>query len=1103
MKAPLLLPLLLLLMSCGAGMRKAAVTGPVPGTVARADSDRPDVAAAGRVPLTAARARADQADEDQDSEESPADWAAFYLLRRTGGAPLPVEKLLDGKRLKDKMPARAIGTRRRAPAGIGVAPRDVDLGNWQPLGPGNIGGRTRAFVIRPDDPNTMYAGSEGGGIWKTTDGGNTWNPLTDMLPSLAVATLAMDPNDPNTLYAGTGEWFTGNSRGDSIRGAGIFKSSDGGNTWTQLPKPLSGNAFDYTNKVVVSPNNSQHIYTANWVGVYYSQDGGNTWQLQLNHQGNQDGCQDLVIRSDQQTDYLYVACAAGGAQNPAIYRNTDAAGAGQWQMVFTTADMARTTLAIAPSNPSVIYAAVSGSQSGTCPTDNSTPAACYNDALLGVWQSTSNGDSGSWTQQVSFQDPTLLNTLLFTNPRGAFADICSGGTKSWSNQGDYDNIIAVDPTNPNVVWVGGIDLFRSDDGGHNWGIAAFWEEEGGQPQGAHADNHMIVFQPGYDGAANQTMFVSSDGGIYRTDNALAATAKGPRAACAPYTTSVAWHNVNNGYAVTQFYQGSVYPGGGSYLGGSQDNNMERGSDATGPNAWTEPNHIGDGGFSAIDPTDPNIWYILGTHMNIQKTTNGGATFSTVTKGITENSSNFLFIAPLAMDPANSKRLYTGGKTLWRTTDGAANWSAASSAIPSNAGSISYIAVSPTDPNHAAFGTSQGFLFTSTSATTTGNTVAWTSTQPRTGFVSSVTYDPTNPNTIYVTYSQYKQNSSQSHVYQSTDGGATWTGIDGSGSTGLPDIPVFALIVDPQNPSSLYLGTDIGLFVSADGGTTWARDANPFADAVTEVLVLDRSSGQNTLFAFTHGRGVWRTVLPGSGDPCQYAVSANSVEFPAYGANATFNVTTGDGCAWSVFPTGSNFTTIPATGTGNGSFVVNARFVNNTAQAYAAAVSVQNQLISVTQDAALVAGGNDEAASAFSVGTLPAVVIEDTSGGTQSASDPVHSCTNSADFNTLWFSVTPQNAGTLSLTYFVTRKDIFADAGAVMTVYRNVNGAPGPELTCQVLPQTNSAGSYRYYNSKRAVQPGDSFFVEISATLSGAPTGASLLTGNLTLEAVVQ
>src|SRR5262249_10786232 len=180
-------------------------------------------------------------------------------------------------------------------------------------------------------------------------------------------------------------------------------------------------------------------------------------------------------------------------------------------------------------------------------------------------------------------------------------------------------------------------------------------------------------------------------------------------------------------------------------------------------------------------------------------------------------------------------------------------------------------------------------------------------QPRSGFVSHLAFDPVRPEIVYATYSQFKTSSAQNHVYKSMNGGATWIGIDGSGSTGLPDIPVFTILVDPQNPSNLYLGTDLGAFVSLDEGATWARDDNPFANAVTETLVLDRSAGQTTLVAFTHGRGVWKVALPGSGDACQYAVSGDSASFSAFGETAAFKVVTRDNCTWSASPGEGTFT----------------------------------------------------------------------------------------------------------------------------------------------------------------------------------------------------
>ena len=208
--------------------------------------------------------------------------------------------------------------------------------------------------------------------------------------------------------------------------------------------------------------------------------------------------------------------------------------------VFTTNNMGRTSLAISPSNPSVIYAMATSLNSGS-----------YNNGLLGVYRSTANGNLGSWTTQVDTLAPpaqttaAYLNTLLLSNPVYAYS-VCVGASRQFINQGWYDNILAVDPTNPNVVFSGGTDLFRSDDGGANWGIISYWFYNPADPHYAHADNHIITFHPGYNGTTNQTMFVGSDGGLFRTDNARATAAIGfpdgdtDPAACADTPADVTW-----------------------------------------------------------------------------------------------------------------------------------------------------------------------------------------------------------------------------------------------------------------------------------------------------------------------------------------------------------------------------------------------------------------------------------------------------------------------------------------------------------------------------------------------------------------------------------
>src|SRR6266478_6192589 len=297
-------------LSCGVNRKRAAPAPPLP-------------------PVVAAVLRPAEVEPEEEQEDSYKEAAEFYLLRRAlPGGDLPAERFIEAKRRAERMPLYSLAQRRFVDASQKGAARDAALGSWEALGPGNIGGRTRSMLIHPADANTIYAGSVGGGVWKTTDGGASWTPLTDLLASLGASALAMDPKDPSVLYAGTGEWYTASNRGDSIRGAGIFKSTDAGSTWTQLTA-TANSFFYYTNKIVVSPNDSRRIYVATYGGVWFSGDAGATWRRVLDRTGPNVGCQDLVIRSDQPVDYLLAACGTVPAPQTVVFRNTDAAGAGQ------------------------------------------------------------------------------------------------------------------------------------------------------------------------------------------------------------------------------------------------------------------------------------------------------------------------------------------------------------------------------------------------------------------------------------------------------------------------------------------------------------------------------------------------------------------------------------------------------------------------------------------------------------------------------------------------------------------------------------------------------------------------------------------------------
>jgi hypothetical protein len=251
--------------------------------------------------------------------------------------------------------------------------------------------------------------------------------------------------------------------------------------------------------------------------------------------------------------------------------------------------------------------------------------------------------------------------------------------------------IAVDPVDANIVWVGGVDLFRSNDGGANWGIASLWFGDSTDSMFAHADQHFLVFSPEYDGSSNKTLFVASDGGIFRTSDARAAVDPITAAKICDTATStigVDWDELNNGYDVTQFYHGTVYPSGTTYYGGTQDNGTVRGTDAGGADGWATILG-GDGGYTAVDPGNTNILFGEYTGFSIQKSINGGATFTGATTGISGDNGG-AFILPFQMDPGNAQRLWTGGWYIWRTIDQAANWTRAS-AITAGDGSVSAVA----------------------------------------------------------------------------------------------------------------------------------------------------------------------------------------------------------------------------------------------------------------------------------------------------------------------------------------------------------------------------------------------------------------------------
>ena len=325
--------------------------------------------------------------------------------------------------------------------------------------------------------------------------------------------------------------------------------------------------------------------------------------------------------------------------------------------------------------------------------------------------------------------------------------------------------------------------------------------------------------------------------------------------------------------MTQFYHGAVFPDGKRYLGGTQDNGTLLGSDENGANRWSEI-FGGDGGYVAVDPANPNNLFVETTRLSIRKSTDGGRTFGGARFGINEPGGNFLFITPFAMDPSDPQRLWIGGKSLWRSTNGAANWQ--NIAQFNNNEQISAVAVAPSNSSVIAVGSSLGCVAAASGVVSPALhfTLSCTVGNTRSGYVSSVTFDPLDSHTVYATYSTF----GGKHIWRSRNRGDSWLPIDGEGATGLPDVPVHGIAVDPTNTSRLFAGTDLGVFVSNDGGANWAVENTGFPNTVVESLAVNTADGVTSLYAFTHGRGAWRVALNNRG--CNISLN------PASGAIAS-------------------------------------------------------------------------------------------------------------------------------------------------------------------------------------------------------------------------
>jgi len=669
---------------------------------------------------------------------------------------------------------------------------------WQAIGPHNTGGRTIALAFNPQNPNTIYAGSASGGLWRSYTGGigvNAWQYVSTGIPVLGVSSITFAPNDSSTIYIGTGEVYNYNGAGvgtayRNLRGTygvGILKSTNGGQSWEK--------SLDWTYSsqrgvwaVKINPLNPNTVFANTTEGVYRSYDGGISWQ-QVNT---------VIMGTDLEinpadTNIIISSHGNFASTGFGIYRSSD--GGDTWNHItigLPTYYEGKILLDIYNANPNIVFASIGDG---------------FDVGGGASWLCKSIDAGLSWT---------IVNQTNYSK-----------------HQGWFSHDVAIDQSNPDKLIVIGIEVWKSTDGGATitqkssggvqLGRPAIGDPNEGGPNYVHSDAHLVIQHP----TDMNTYYIGTDGGVFRTTD-----------------FGETFESRNGSLQTVQFYNGTSSSQTDSLftIGGLQDNSTVI---YDGDLAWIR-NIGGDGSWTSTDPFNDNNIYASWQYLNMQRSTNGGNNFTTITP---PNSNNTAFIAPFKSFFANSSIIYAGRDKIFKSTNSGNNWTATNNNNPLDGNPAIAIEISYSSGNKvyaatAPFGTTRGNIF----RTTNGGT-SWVNI---TGilpdlFPSDIAVDPFDDNIVYVTLYGF----GSSHIFKSTDSGDNWIDI----TDNLPDIPTPSVVVDPNNTNHVYVGTDVGVFVSTTGGGNWQDFNEGLPDAV-QAMDLNYTMINNVIRVMTHGNGAY-------------------------------------------------------------------------------------------------------------------------------------------------------------------------------------------------------------------------------------------------------
>ena len=664
-----------------------------------------------------------------------------------------------------------------------AANKTISNTTWTERGPGNYGGRVTSLVYDPNNKDIFYAGTAGGGVFKSTNRGDSWQVMTDDLPSLVITQVAMSAANSNVIYAGTGDPFA-SSRGSS----GIFKSYDAGNTWSMLTNTQNSN-FSQITKIVVNPANENNLVVATTKGVFYSTNGGTSFSS--------------TNVSSRTTDLEYSSTnfniQLASVQGQGVYRSTN--GGQSWSSVLNSGG-GRGSLAISESNPSIAYFMYSNSSS------------------MSKFYKTTNGGQ-SWSSLP--QNGSEKN--VFAYPQ-------------WPNvnQGWYDQSLIVDPYNPNIFFAGGIYFYKGTVNGSNVSLSQlnyFWESETGASSRSylHVDQHAATVVP--HGNNTYDLLIGCDGGF-----------------AISFDKGSNFHEKVDGLSSIQFYSAQRHPSQNRYFGGSQDNAAFISPlNPTTSSSWSYSVRSGDAFGSVWSRTNSNNLMTSGYNGNLYRSTNGGSSFSSING---EFNGSGPFVTTLGSTPQDGNKIvFSAGQKIYVSNNFGASWSSKTVNRTTRINNSSVNKISEANANYIWVGDYFANGVGPFKSTNGGSSFTHVTTIPN-AFkdnnytVSGIATHPNDPNTAYFLFSV----SNKPHIIRTTDGGQSWTDL--TNNNGFPNVATLSLKVMDHNHNEIWVGTEIGLFISTDNGQSWSYSNSGIpAVEITEITQI----GDQVILS-TYGRGVY-------------------------------------------------------------------------------------------------------------------------------------------------------------------------------------------------------------------------------------------------------